>query len=68
MKWIYGIVGDFKIILISLHTYENTAFTLHSALHDKTPAEITVNIWKRILYDVIISLLKKVPQDKYMGY
>ena len=56
LPWIYGIVGDPKIILTSLHTYENTAFTLHSALHDKTPAEITVNIWKRILYDVLLAV------------
>ena len=30
--------------------------TLHSALHEKTTAEITVNIWKKILYDVLLAV------------
>ena len=46
LPWIYGIVGKPKIILTSLHTYENNAVT---ALHEKTTAVITVNIWKKIL-------------------
>ena len=53
---IYGIVGNPKIILSSLHTYENSAVTLHSALHEKIPAEITLNIWKRLLYDVLLAV------------
>ena len=56
LPWIYGFVGNPKIMLTSLHTYENISFTLHSALYEKAPAEITENIWKRILYDVFLAV------------
>ena len=36
LPWIYGIVHEPKIILTSLHTYEDRSITIHSALHDKT--------------------------------
>lgn len=53
LPWIYGIINDPKIILTSLHTFGDSSITLHSALYEKTLTEITVDVWKRILYDIL---------------
>ena len=50
---IHGIVHNPNIILTSLHTYENNSVTVHSALYKKPITEATVDVWKRILYDLI---------------
>lgn len=47
LPWIYGIVHDPKIILTSLHTYEDRSVTIHSALHESTVPELTVDKWKK---------------------
>ena len=39
---IHGIVHTPKIILTSLHTYENNSVTVHSALYEKEIKEVTV--------------------------
>lgn len=52
---IYGIVHDPKIILTSLHTFENSSVTVHSALHEKIWAEIIADAWKKILYNLLLA-------------
>ena len=53
LPWIYGIVHEPKIILTSLHTYKDRSITIHSALHDSTPPELTPDTWKKILNDLL---------------
>lgn len=53
LPWIYGIVYKPKIILTSLHTYNNRSVTLHSALHNSALPDLELDTWKKVLHDLL---------------
>ena len=50
---IHGIVCTPKMILTTWHTYENNSIALYAALYEKPIKEVTIDVWKRILYDLL---------------
>lgn len=53
LPWVYGIVLEPKIILTSLHTYNDRSVTMHSALHNSALPDLELHTWKRLLYDLL---------------
>ena len=47
---IHGIVCTPKMILATIHTY---SIAVYSALYKKPITEVTIDVWKRILYDLL---------------
>lgn len=59
LPWMYGIVHHPKIVVLSLHTMNNFAVTLHSMLCSdcaSSPASLTSDDWKKILYGVVLAM------------
>ena len=57
MPWIYGIVHEQKIIVLSLHTIDNFSFTIHSTLcSDINALTLSADEWKKIIYGIILAI------------
>ena len=58
LPWLYGVVHQPKIIILSLHTMNDHSVTLHSMLCIDcgiSPASLTSDDWKKILYGIILA-------------
>ena len=54
LPWIYGVVYQPSIIVLSLHTVDNNSFTIHSILQGNTIA-MSVDQWKKIIHGMILA-------------
>ena len=54
LPWLYGVVYQPSIIILSLHTINNSSITMHSILHGAT-LPLSADDWKKIIYGVILA-------------
>lgn len=55
LPWIYGVVHQPTLIVSSLHTINNSSFTIHSLLHGSA-LTLSADEWKRIIHGVILAI------------
>ena len=55
LPWIYGVVHQPSIIVLSLHTINHKCFTIHSILQGSI-ITMSVDQWKKIIHGVILAI------------